>query len=218
MSDKDKAPHPPKPALAARVDELRATLKQIPASLLAERTGSNYQVIGPGRGEFRLMLVDLPLVVTYPEFQVFDVQENELPSFHHAMVFYYFDSDNAVPVTGKWISFADLPDGRVYDSAFQGNTGNMLVKIFGLDIESLRKACESLDGVALSGFGDAAYVIQALPRIPILVNYWCGDEDFPSTCKFLFDESVSHYLPIEACAILGGVVGSKVGENRGVVK
>ena len=210
MSDKDKTPHSPKPALAARVDELRETLKQIPANLLAERTGSNYQALGPERGEFRLTLVDLPLFVTYPEFQVFDAQKNELPSFHHAMVLYYFDSDNAVPVTGKWISFADLLDGRVYDSAFQGNTGNLLVKTFGLDIESLRKACESLKGLPLSGYGDAAYVIQALPRIPVLVNYWQGDDDFLSTCKLLFDESVSHYLPIEACAILGGMLARKL--------
>ena len=86
----------------------------------------------------------------------------------------------------------------------------MLVKTFGLDINALRKACEKLEGVALSGYGDAAYVIQALPRIPVLVNYWQGDEDFPSTCKLLFDESVSHYLPTEACAILGNMVARKL--------
>ncbi len=29
------------------------------------------------------------------------------------------------------------------------------------------------------------------------VNYWCGDEDFPSSCKILFDSSASHYLPTD---------------------
>ena len=210
MSNPKQTPQPSKPALASRVDELRKSLQQVPVNLLEERTGANYQALGAGRGEFRLMLVDSQLSVTYPEFQVLDAHKNELPAFHHAMVMYYFDSPEAVPASGKWISFADLPDGRVYDSAFQSNTGNLMVKTFGLDIELLRKACEALKGVALSGYGDAAYVIQALPRIPVLVNYWQGDEDFPSTCKLLFDESVSHYLPTEACAILGGMVARKL--------
>ena len=210
MFDKDWKPQPSRSALVDRVDELRESLKLIPAIDLTERTGANYEILDNERGEFRFMLVDTTLRVSYPEFQVLDAQGNELPAFHHAMVMYYFDSQGAVPVSGKWTSFADLPDGRVYDSAFQGNTGNLLVNTFGLKIVPLRKACESLSGVSLPGYGDAAYVIQALPRIPVLVNYWLGDEDFPSACKLLFDETVSHYLPTEACAILGWMVARKL--------
>jgi hypothetical protein len=53
-------------------------------------------------------------------------------------------------------------------------------------------------------------MIQALPRIPMMVNYWQGDEDFPSTCKLLFDETASYYLPTEACAVLGGMLARKL--------
>ena len=210
MSKKDTSPHPPKPALATRIGELREVLKDVPVNLLAERTGASYQEIRPERGEFRLALVNSPLVVTHPDFQIFDAQNNKLPPFNQAMVMYYLHMADGTSTAGKWISFAELPDGRVYDSAFQGNTGNVLVKTFGLEIKALRKACEKLEGAPLGGYGDAAYVIQALPRIPVLVNYWCGDEDFPSICKLLFDESVSHYLPIEACAILGGLLARKL--------
>jgi len=214
MSSTDKTPHPSQSALAGRVDELREDLKQIPVNLLVERTGANYQAVGPGRGELRLSFINSPLVITFPDFRVFDTQDGELPPFVQAMLMYYLDSPTAIPVTGKWTSFAELPEGRVYDIAFQGNTGDVLVKAFGLDGMSLRKACEGLGGKALEGFGDLAYVIQALPHIPVLVNYWLGDEDFPSTCKLLFDESVSHYLPIEACAILGGTLTRRILKQR----
>ena len=210
MSEKGAKPHQASPALASKVDEVREKLKRVPAVLLAERTGAKYQELNSGIGEFRFMLVDTPLIVTYPEFRVFNDRNNELPSFHHAMVMYYFDSGSSFPTAGKWVSFADLPDGRVYDSAFQGNTGNVLVKTFGLDIKSLQKVCEALQGKPVKGYGDLAYVIQALPRIPVLVNYWLGDEDFPSTSKLLFDQSVSRYLPTEACAILGGMLARKL--------
>jgi hypothetical protein len=210
MSKKSDSLHPAKPALVSRVDELREALQRVPANLLAERTGASYHAIGPGRGEFRLSLVGAPTIITFPDFCIYDAADNELPPFFQAMLLYYFDSPNALPVTGKWISFADLPDGRVYQSAFHGNTGSLLVKTFGLNIASLRKVCEDLAGVVVRGFGDAAYIFQALPHIPIMVNYWRGDEDFSSTCKLLFDETVSHYLPTEACAILGGMLARKV--------
>ena len=210
MPKSDKTPQPSQSALASRVDELRESLKLVPVKLLAERTGASYHEIGPGRGEFRLSLVGAPTVVTFPDFRILNAKDNELPPFFGAMLMYYFDSPEAAPARGKWVSFADLPEGRVYDSAFQNNTGNALVKAFGLDIEGVWMACEGLGGEALEGYGDAAYVIQALPRIPVLVNYWQGDEDFPSTCKLLFDESVGYYLPTEACAILGGMLARKL--------
>jgi len=210
MSNANKTPHPSKPALATRLDELRESLQLVSVNLLEERTGARYQALGPERGEFRLVLVDSPLVVTHPGFQTFDSQGKELPPFNQAMVMYYLHTADGTQPTGKWISFAELPDGRVYDCAFQGSTGDGLVKAFGFDVNSLRQVCEKLDGIAQSGYGNAAYVFLALPHVPIMVNYWCGDEDFPSACKFLFDESVSHYLPIEACAILGGLLARKL--------
>ena len=197
------------------MDELRESLRRVPTQDLAERTGASFQAEGADGGAFRLTLIDSPLRITYPALQVFDAQGKELPSFHHAIVMYYLDSAGAVPPTGKWISFADLPDGRVYNSAFQGNTGDTLVKAFGFDVDALNDACEKLGGTAQSGYGDAAYVFPALPRIPVMVNYWCGDEDFPSTCKLLFDESVRHFLPTEACAILGGMLARKLVKYAG---
>ncbi|MFZ5820924.1 MAG: DUF3786 domain-containing protein, partial [Chloroflexota bacterium] len=62
-------------------------------------------------------------------------------------------------------------------------------------------------------FGDVAYAFQALPRLPLLVNFWCGDEDFPSTCKILFDKSLSHYLPTDVAAILGGMLARRLARS-----
>ena len=212
MSNPKQTPQPSEPALATRVDELREALQQIPVNLLAERTGANYQAIGPGRGEFRLSLFDSPVVVTYPGLVGFDTRDNKLPLPVQAVLAYYFYTSDGTPLTGQWVSFADLPDGRMYNSAFQGYSGDELVKTFGLNINLFKVACERNGGVAAL-LGDAAYIFYALPHLPLLVNYWCGDEDFPSTCKILFDDSVSHYLPTDVCAILGGMLTRKIIKN-----
>ena len=210
MSKANPAPHPSKPALASRVDELREAIRQIPVNWLAERTGSSYQAIGPGRGEFRLSLFNSPVVVIFPGLIGFDAQkDDELPLPVQAVLAYYFHTGDGAPLTGHWISFADLPDGRTYNQAFQGYSGDELVKIFGMNVERFRVACEQSGGVAIS-IGDAAYSFYALPRLPLLVNYWCGDEDFPSSCKVLFDSSIDHYLPTDVCAILASMLTRRI--------
>ena len=214
MSDSDKDPQPHKPALASRLDELRAALQQVPANLLADRTGASYQAFGPGRGEFRLSLFDSPVLVTYPALVGIDPKkDSELPLSFQAVLAYYFHTSDGTALTGQWVSFADLPDGRMYNRAFQGYSGDELVKAYGLVLDDFIFACEKLGGVSTPS-GDAGYIIYALPRLPILVNYWCGDEDFPSACKLLFDSSISHYLPTDVCAILGSMLAQKLIKKR----
>lgn len=81
MSNPDGSPHQPQPGLALRVDELRTSLRFVPANLLAERTGSTYHALDSGRGEFRLSLFDSPLVVLFPGLVAY--QTNGEPFPHH---------------------------------------------------------------------------------------------------------------------------------------
>jgi Domain of unknown function (DUF3786) len=214
MSSSNKAPHHSRRALATRVDELREALRQIPVNLLAEHTGASYQVIGPGRGEYRLSLFDWPILVSYPALVGFDAQtDDELPLPAQAVLAYYFRTSDGALLVEQWISFAELPDGRMYNQAFQGYTGDELVRSFGLEVDAFKATCEKAGGIATPS-GAAAYIFNVLPRLPILVNYWCGDEDFPSSCKILFDRSVSHYLPTDVCAILGSMLTRRILKQR----
>lgn len=199
----------PQSGLALRVDELRAGLRLVSVNLLAERTGSAFHALDSGRGKFRLSLFDSPLVVSFPELVAYQKNGDPFLPYIQALVIYYFHTADGAPLAGEWVSFADLPDGRIYDPAFQGYSGNEVVKAFGLDVEAFKRACEKAGGRPES-LGDAAYSFQALPRLPLLVNFWCGDEDFPSTCKILFDRSLSHYLPTDVAAILGGMLAQKI--------
>ena len=209
MSNPNGISHPSKPALAIRVDELREALKQIPVNLLAERTGASYQAIGPGRGEFRLSLFDSPTIVTYPGIIGVDAKDDELPLPFQAVLAYYFHTSDGASLTGQWVSFAELPDGRMYNQAFQGYSGNLLTKAFNLDIQSFRRACASAGGRPVE-FADAAFAFNALPHIPLLVTYWLGEDEFPSASKVLFDPTAVRHLPIDVCAILGGMLASRI--------
>lgn len=198
------------PALESRVDELRGRLGLIPPILLAERTGASYLELSQGRGEFHLVLLGASVILTYPDFRATTATtDTSLPAFKHALLLYYFLQSDGVSSSHIWVSFADLPEGRIYAPAFQGYTGNELAKAFCMDLNAFHAACQKADGVPVV-FGDAAYRFRTLPHMDLLVVYRLGDEDFPSTCNLLFDGNAGHYLPAEACAILGSLLTQKI--------
>jgi hypothetical protein len=190
--------------LAERVDELRSTLRVQDPSRVAARSGASYLTSGPDRGELHLQLWDDVCILPFPE-----LIESQFPNFQQALLLYYLVTADGAPLTGKWISFADLPDGRMYNAAFQGYSGDEIVKTFGVDLDSFKSACLKAGGKPVD-IGSASFTFQALPRVPLMVTYWLGDEDFPSSCKILFDESACHYLPIDVCAILGSMLTRKL--------
>lgn len=208
---KPSAPQTP-PGLSRRAGELRADLQLVPAELLAARSGSRFVERGVGRGEFHLSLFNSAVLGSYPGLTFFNASGDEFPEFRQLLLLYYFFTADGAPLTGNWVSFADLPGGRMYNQAFQGYSGNELVKAFGLDLEAFKTACITAGGEPVS-VGDAAFRFQALPCVPLLLTYWLGDEDFPSSCKVLFDASATHYLPIDGCAILGSSLVQKVIKN-----
>jgi hypothetical protein len=200
-------------ALEARVDELREALRIAKPEQRAEFTGAAYSQIGSSRGEFRLTLWDTEILVTYPLLEAYDLHDDLLPIPVQALLMYYFATANGTPLTGKWVSFADLPDGRMYAQAFQGYSGDKIVRTYGVDISAFQKACKLAGGHKIK-MADAAYIFHGLPRVPLLSTYWLGDEEFPSTCKILFDSAACNYLPIDACAILGSMLVRRIVRPR----
>lgn len=195
--------------LAERADELRSTLRIQDPSLVAARSGSSWLTLGPGCGELHIPFWEGASIFSFPALHGYDNHDDPLPDFHQALLLYYLVTADGAPLTGRWVSFADLPDGRTYNAAFQGYTGDAIVKRFGFDLEGFKSACSKAGGEPVE-VGSASFVFQALPRVPLMLTYWLGDEDFHSSCRVLFDESASHYLPIDACAILGSMLTKKI--------
>jgi len=199
---------------ASRVDELRSTLRLQDPELVAVRSAVSYLTLGPGRGELHIPLFGDVRIFSFPELNGYNNQDEPLSDFQQAMFLYYLQTADGTPLTGEWVSFADLPDGRMYNAAFQGYSGNEVVKTFGFDLNGFKNACLKARGEPVD-IGSASYVFQALPHVPLMLTYWLGDEDFPSSCKVLFDGSAGHYLPIDACAILGSMLTGRVIRAKG---
>jgi hypothetical protein len=109
---------------------------------------------------------------------------------------------DGVPLAGDWIGFRELPAGLFYAQAFQGYSGGRLVRELGGGLDGFRRAAGRLSALRLM-MGDAAYAFTVLPRIPLAVVYWEGDDEFRSQAQVLFDRTAPHYMTTDGLAILG---------------
>jgi hypothetical protein len=154
------------------------------------------------------------IAIGYPEFSSCDKRSLEaLGIMDRAMLAYYFNTSDGTPLTGRWISFSELPDGTFYTQAFQGYTGNELAKVFGNDAELFARAATSIGGRKASigdSSADVAFTFRVLPHVILLVACWLGDDDFPPSYRVLFDEAAGRHLTTDSYAIIGSLLTKRL--------
>ena len=192
--------------ISGGIAELRQSLSSADPALLAANTASLWHPLDEAGGYFQLPLWRQPVQVSFPAWTATKGASGQpLSPVDLALLLYYFKTADGFPLSNRWISFADLPDGRFYNQAFQGYTGNALAQAFNHDLPAFERLAPGLGGEPAE-LGDASFIFQALPRVPLCVVFWQGDEDFPDSAQVLFDASASHYLTTDSFAILGSAI------------
>jgi len=212
MSDASKINPTWAASIERQVGEMREALLQANPAQVAERSGAARQVTGE-ETHLQVHFWGQPYRITWPGVtaQGMDGEVCPLP-VEAAMVQYLFTADGA-PLEEEWASLGELPHGSFYEAAFQGYSSKPLAKAFQGDLEGFRAAAERMGGERLD-MGDAAYRFWAFPRVPIAVVFWSGGEEFPDDAKVLFDQSATHYQPVEMLAPRGGTVCERLIKAR----
>jgi hypothetical protein len=192
------------------MEGMREELAAADPVVLAARTGTSFAGSKEGGGQFALEYLGQTYQVTYPQFEARDAQTGEevLAGLRFLFLHYFQKADGKGPAD-RWIAYRELPDGLFYFHAFQGYTGTRLVKAFQNDLPRFKKAASLVGGEALS-HGDAGFWFRPLPRVPLAVIYWVGDDEFPPNANVLFDASAAHYLSTDGLAVLGRELCSKI--------
>jgi hypothetical protein len=147
--------------------------------------------------------------VTFPQVSVQSVHGEAPDVATRLIVVHYLIHADGTPPADQWVAFRELPDGLVYDPAFQGRSSLRLRHEYGMDARGFVAAAEGVGGERLT-FGDASYMFRMLPRLNMAVILHQGDEEFGPAVNVLFDGSAGHYLPTEDLAVLGGMLAGKL--------
>ena len=192
-------------SLHPRIEEARKALSQANLVELARRGG-----LSIGEAGLDIALFGRAYVVRVPELVVTDPSTGEdCPEELQILLLDYLENADGTHPAGRWIGFQELQDGGFYRRAFQGYSGDQLVRDLDGDVGAFRRAAEKMGGESLE-LGDAAYSFRALPQLPMAVVWWAGDEEFPAEASVLFDETAGHYLPTDGLAILGRMLCRKL--------
>ena len=107
----------------------------------------------------------------------------------------YLNEGKPVDPSGKWVGEKDLPGGFVFFQGPHQLPTRPLAEMFQLDPEGFPKAAEVLQAREASE-GDYSYVFNVFPRIPVLLIFWKGSDEFEPQVLFRFDETITLHLPV----------------------
>ncbi|MGD9044670.1 MAG: DUF3786 domain-containing protein [Desulfobacterales bacterium] len=109
------------------------------------------------------------------------------------------------PVGNDWVSFKDFKDSAPFSGAFVNYTEAPLAKYFSGRLKDLEAACRDIHGhpPATTFSYDLCMQFNALPKIPVLLLFNDGDDEFPAQCMLLFECRAENYLDMECLAMVG---------------
>lgn len=193
-------------SLRPRIEAAKSELSERDPEELARRGGLIYR-----EDALELVLLGRTYVIAYPELTIALPNGNPCPEEFAILVLDYLKRADGLVPTGEWIGFQELPDGSFYRHAFQGYSGDQLVRDLAASIDAFRRAAAELDGEPLP-MGDAGYAFRVFPHVLLAVVWWDGDEEFPANATVLFDRIAGTYLPTDGLAIVGRMLCRALGK------
>jgi hypothetical protein len=183
-------------------------LKALDPYQAAYMAGCNYHLDEAG-GHFVVPFFGQQYTVTFPKIAVLGSGGAEADITTRLLILHYLIHADGVPPADHWIAFRELPDGRIYDAAFQKRSPARLAQTYGTDARGFDAAAQALGGERIQ-FGDIAYRFRLLPRLAMAVILHLGDDEFAPRVNVLFDAAAGHYLPTEDLAVLGGMLAGRL--------
>jgi hypothetical protein len=136
------------------------------------------------------------------------------------LVLDYLGAEHPAPPV-RFVSFADFPDGRGYQSAFEARVIRRLDRMLGRDPGALPRAAERLGAVPVGrlahaessssasagapgsvrlpgeGDGPVRCIFRFFPLLEFQVVRHPGDGDFPPSCNMLFSDNLLSIFTME---------------------
>ena len=106
---------------------------------------------------------------------------------------YYLVKGKDLVVSNEWISEKDIPGGATFFRGPHEIPTHLISNRYGNDGEGFAERCKRVGGTPLD-MGDAGFRFLMVPRIPVAVLYWKGDDEFPSQARILYDRTITEHL------------------------
>jgi hypothetical protein len=125
-----------------------------------------------------------------------DVLKRRLSHFFEITWLWYLVRSQDFGLTGRQLKPEQLKGGHHFFKGAHELPLKALAEKFGSDAEAFLATGRELGGKVLS-FGDASVEIFPVPRVPVDLILWRGDDEFPARADLLLDSSCELQLPLD---------------------
>jgi hypothetical protein len=128
------------------------------------------------------------------------------------LILNYLASPNPVAPAG-FVSFADFPDGRSYQSVYEARVDGRLGRTVGRDYEGFVQAVARLGGAVVEG-DPTRCMLRFFPLLDFEVVRTEADADFAASCSVLVPDNALEMLSVEDLVVAAEkLVGALAGQG-----
>lgn len=124
------------------------------------------------------------------------LEEEAMHPFFVLFVLVYLVEAKDLKLTHTWISEKDLKGGSTFFRGPHRLQVEALETLYGNNPQGLLEAGRRLGGSEIL-YGDKAFALRVLPRVPVAYVLWKGDAEFPPRIRMLFDSTIQAHLPLD---------------------
>jgi hypothetical protein len=126
--------------------------------------------------------------------------KEDLDIFSATIILHYIVTADGATLSGKWISFRELPDGMFYFRTIPGVLEVLLDK-YGESFELLAEKAKMHGGRVSSEFSNGV-ILYPFPYFPVMLILEEKSDEFEADLRALFDSSASHYMKTDIAKVL----------------
>jgi hypothetical protein len=185
-----------------------ASIKEMNLEKRAKEAGADYRK-GEDGEKILIHFLSEPYHIQFPQVEFYSPNKKTISLVTRILLLHYLIHAEGDLLTGRWVTYKDIPGGLLYAGVFARRVTEPLQRKFGRSAELFKEVGIRLSG-ELADIGDASFVLQAFPNVPLQYVLWEGDEEFPPSVQLLFDASVNHYLSLEDIVVLGQITAGRL--------
>jgi hypothetical protein len=190
-------------------------LAQASPEEVCARTGATYH---EGHKGYLLPVLDQKYLIQPAEQKILCMRgdfcevEKLRDYFYLMALLYLLDAKEGEPAR-SWISEKELKGGTTFFRGPHALQVEGLRAAFGQDPEGFGKAGARLGGVEML-YGDKAFALEVLPKVPLAYVLWKEDEEFPSQVTVMFDSTVQKHFSLDGVWCLVAEVSQRLLDAR----
>ena len=183
-------------------------IQSLDSSTMTARTGAVARQTN-GHTEITLAFLGASYTVTLPQVEIASAEKKTISLVTRIMLLHYLIRADGTPEKGDLIPYKEISGGLMYAGVFERRVVTPLLNGFGQAAERFVQAGMAMGGEA-AALGDVSFSFRVLPRVPVTLVLWKGDEEFPPWIQVLFDRSIDRYLSLEDIVVLGEMISKRL--------